>query len=547
MQLHYYYPLPSLKPATIETDICIYGGTSCGIVTAVQAARLGHRTAIFEFGKHLGGMTTSGLSATDIGNKHTIGGMAREFYTEVDNYYNSDGSWYFEPHIAMKVYRDWLDKYEIPVHLEHRLSHVTKLDKQITEIHFENGISCKAAVFIDASYEGDLLAAAGVSYRIGRESNETYDEHLNGIHFGSQHHNFLRYVDPYRKAGDPHSGMISGIQDIPAGEQGAADILIQAYNFRLCLTDIEQNRIPFPKPSSYDPENYELLRRYIDAGVFDIFNLAIAIPNGKADHNSFGAFNTDFIGANYDWPDGSYQDRDRIYRDHIDYMQGLFWFLTHDDRLPKRVRALASEWGLAADEFTETTNWPPQLYIREARRMISDYILTEHDAMGREYQSDSVCVASYKMDSHNCKRVIMHGRPVNEGNVEVSPLSPFPIPYRCIRPRREECTNLFAPTCPSSSHIALGSVRMEPVFMMLGQASSVAASLAIKENRGIVQDISYSSLEKLLKREGQILREPELSIEDYERDGKPFTFGVLPTHSVMVSRARPREIGKLGG
>lgn len=520
--LHYYYPVPKLSQrGEIITDICVYGATASGIVAAIQCARLGKRVALVEFGRYIGGMTTSGLSATDVGSKHVVGGLSLQFYRELGSHYGVEEQWCFEPGVASKVLKEWIQMYQIPVYAEHRLDRVEKVDRRITALYTENGGVFRADIFIDASYEGDLMAYAGISYKVGREDNTLYGEHFNGVHYGGPHHNFRRYVDPYKNEGDPSSGLLPGISNLLPGRQGDGDNLMQAYNFRLCITKDSSNRIPFPKPNEYNPERYELLRRYIDSGIFSIFYLTLPLPNKKFDHNNWGAVNTDNIGANYDWPDGDYEVRERIYQDHINYQKGLFWFLANDPRLPEKVRQITARWGLAADEFFDTGHWPPQLYIREARRMISDYVITEHNTFCRCSVDDPVGMASYTMDSHNCKRIVLAGRVVNEGNVEVLPLAPFAIPYRAIRPRRNECTNLLVSVCISASHIAYGSIRMEPVLMILGQSAGIAAALAIDEAGGVVQDISYISLEKKMRQEGQILEEPRIISEELETNGKP--------------------------
>ncbi|MCL2688301.1 MAG: FAD-dependent oxidoreductase [Chitinispirillia bacterium] len=503
----YYYTLNLKEPRksiVVQSDVCVYGATSSGVTAALQAASLGHKVAVVEFSRFVGGMTASGLGATDTGNRHVIGGLARQFYKDVGEHYGSAEQWFFEPHIALSVYNKWLEHKNISVFLEHRLAKVEKIGQKIVSFTTEDGIEFKAQIFIDATYEGDLMAKAGVSYAVGREDNDVYDEHYNGVQYGHPHHNFIRFVDPYKRPGDPKSGLLYGISDAKAGVHGQGDSLIQAYNFRMCLTRENANMIPFFEPHNYSPEKYELLLRYIKAGMFDIFDLNRPLPNGKTDHNNWGAFNTDHIGANYGWPTGDYETRERIYQDHISYQAGLFYFLAADKRLPERVRKFSSQWGLAADEFTQSSNWPPQLYVREGRRMISDYVITEHDTLGRYTLEDSVGMASYKMDSHNCKRVVKAGRVMNEGNVEVAPLDPIPIPYRSIRPKRSECTNLLVPVCVSASHIAYGSIRMEPVFMITGQSAGVAAHMALKGD-GAVQNISYSDFERKLRGEGQIL------------------------------------------
>ncbi|GGD89315.1 FAD-dependent oxidoreductase [Paenibacillus nasutitermitis] len=508
-QLFYYKPqIARENSLIIDTDLCIYGGTPAGIAAALQASRMGVKVVIAEFGRHIGGMTSSGLGRTDIGNKEAIGGIARQFYRALGQHYGSqepDGSaWAFEPHTAADIYHEWLNKAEVPVYLDQHLAHVEKTGERITQLKMQNGSIFRASIFIDATYEGDLLARAGVSYHVGRESNSVYRETLNGIHFGHPKHNFMAWVDPYRVEGKPGSGLLPGIMDVDPGLQGQGDRSVQAYNFRICLTKMPNNRIPYPAPPDYDPARFELLARYIRAGAWDVMHLNKEMPGGKSDLNNWGGFGTDHIGQNYDWPDGDYLTRERIFQDHVNYNQGLLYFLANDDSLPAVVREQMKEWGLPADEFQETGGWPHQLYVREARRMIADVVMTEQHCRRYQTVSDSVGLAAYTMDSHNCRRLVVEGRVINEGNVEVSPTGPYPISYRSIVPKGEECSNLIVPVCLSASHIAYGSIRMEPVFMILGQSASAAAALAL-EGGCAVQDIAYEELRKLLLRDGQVL------------------------------------------
>lgn len=504
----YYYQVPELPQLqTFNSDICIYGATVAGIFAAVQAANMNYTVNILVFNNQIGGMTTSGLGATDVGNKHVIGGLARKFYKEVGEWYGQDAEqWFFEPHVAHKILTKWLENKNISLFTNSRLKDVQKVDNRIISISIEKNMIFNASMFIDATYEGDLMAKSGVSYSIGREGNAIYDELYNGIQYSS-HHNFKMFVDPYQKPGNSSSGLLPYISTATIGVQGEADKLIQAYNFRLCLSSDPKNKIQFNKPKGYDPYNYEILYRYIQAGIFDLFGLTRILPNNKADHNNWGAINSDFIGGNYLWPDGDYKTREQIYQQHVNYQKGIFYFCANDTRLPSIIRNVANHWGLAADEFKDTDNWPFQLYIREARRMVSDYVLTEHDALGRTSPEDSIGLGSYRMDSHNCKRVVYAGRVINEGDIEVSPLSPFPIPYSIITPKRSQCCNLLVPVCVSASHVAYGAIRMEPVFMMIGQSAGIAACLALQKKIG-VQDISYSDLEKKLHDEKQITYEP---------------------------------------
>lgn len=503
----YYVPQPenkAAKQAPITVDICVYGGTSGGIMAAVQARRMGYSVVVLAFNKHLGGLSSGGLGATDIGNKNAIGGLAREFYRALGEYYGQEEAWTFEPKAASKVFDDYLTKHQVPVYYHQHLSQVTKDGSRITAIRMESGEEYHAKVFIDASYEGDLMAKAGVSYTVGRESNDTYDEVNNGIHYGP-YHNFRRFVDPYRTAGDPSSGLLPGVSDAPRGIPGQGDSSIQAFNFRLCLSYDDNNRKPFNCPANYDPERYTLLARYLATGIWDVMALSKPMPNGKTDTNNHGGFSTDHIGANHEWPEASYARREEIFQDHLSYTQGLLWFLSHDERVPDYVREDMKRFSLTQDEFVDYGGWSPDLYIREARRMVTDYVMTEHHCVGRDVAEDPVGLAAYTMDSHNCRRVVIGNRVVNEGDVQVGGFGPYPISFRAIVPRESECTNLIVPWCLSASHIAFGSIRMEPVFMVLGQSASTIAHFAIKDNAP-VQRVDYKTLRKQLIEDGQVLQ-----------------------------------------
>ncbi len=504
----YYKPsAPVQAPETIESDVFVYGATPTGIMAAIQLRRQGVRVEIAELGDRLGGLTASGLGATDIGHKLTFGGLTREFYRRVGSRYGEPESWTFEPHVAEAVFIEMLEEAGLSVRFRQPLATARKNDNVLTEIVMEDGTVYRARYFIDASYEGDLMAHAGVSSTIGRESNATYDELLNGIQFGHPHHNFRRFVDPYRVAGDPGSGLCYGIDPDSSGAQGEGDHRLQAYNFRLCLTQRDDNRLPFPCPPGYDPERYELLRRYLATGIWDVLHLSRKMPNDKTDTNNFGGFSTDHIGANYRWPEASYEEREQIFHDHWAYTAGLLYFLSHDKEVPVHVRDEMKTWGLTRDEFTATGGWSPALYIREARRMISDEVMTEHHVVGRLRVNDGVGFASYGMDSHHCRRVVRAGRVCNEGDVQLHGAAPYPISYRAIRPREAECANLLVPWCLSASHIAFGSIRMEPVGMVLGQSAAIAAALALKESAP-VQRVDIAALQATIGAAGQELTVP---------------------------------------
>jgi hypothetical protein len=509
-------------------DLVIYGGTSGGVAAAVQAARMGKSVILIEPGKHVGGLTSGGLGATDIGNKAAIGGISREFYRRIGQYYagpeawrqekreqyrstrqrgSEEEMWTFEPHVAEQVFRDMLAEAKVPVIYGARLDlkqGVKKESGRIASIRMEDGRTFAGQMFIDASYEGDVMAKAGVSYHVGREANSKYKETLNGVQPNRKYHQFHVPVDPYVVAGDPKSGLLPGVHGGDPGQQGEGDHRVQAYNFRMCLTDAKENQVPFPKPAGYDPLRYELALRTIEAGQWDGLGIMSMMPNRKTDTNNKGAFSSDNIGMNYDYPDGDYATRARIFQDHVTYQQGWCWFLANDPRVPEKIRELMNHWGLAKDEFTDHGNWPHQLYVREARRMIGDYVMTQHNCQGQEIAPDAVGLAAYTMDSHHVQRYVQDGKVTNEGDVQVGGFPPYPIAYRSIVPKAAECVNLLVPVCLSASHISYGSIRMEPVFMVLGQSAATAACQAIDQKAGI-QQVDMAKLKERLLADKQVL------------------------------------------
>ncbi|MFC4025061.1 FAD-dependent oxidoreductase [Oceanobacillus longus] len=523
--LYYYKKSKSNpNPFTVKKDLIVYGATPAGITAAIQAKKMGLEVAIAEFSNHIGGITANGLGATDLGAKEAIGGLSREFYQKMGSYYGKEEQWTFEPKAAKHVFTEWLKAYNIPVYYEQHLHKVFKKDTEIQSIVMENGNTFKGEFFIDASYEGDLMAKADITNIVGRESNKTYNETYNGVQFGYPHHKFETDIDPYVVPGREESGLLPGITDVLNEEEprGEGDKLIQAYNFRICLTKNVENQVPFPKPSNYNPERFELLLRYARAGIWDAMNLHTLLPNGKTDLNNYGAISTDNISMNYEWPEGSYAKREEIFQDHVNYNMGMLYFLANDRRVPMDIQKEVRSWGLAKDEFKETAHWPAQLYIRESRRMISDYVMTDNNCLGKTAIDDSIGLASYQMDSHHVRRVVVNGELVNEGDVEI-PISPYPISYRSVRPKSDECTNLLVPVCLSSSHIAYGSIRMEPVFMIIGQSVGLAASLAFK-NKSTVQDMDYNELKEELIKWNQLLHWDN-TIEDDPIERMKQTFG----------------------
>ncbi len=545
-----------LSAQSKKYDIVVYGGTSAGVAAAIQASRMGKSVVLIEPTNRVGGLTTGGLGQTDIGNKQAIGGISREFYENIKKYYDDpknwkwekrseyiDGGqtrteegessmWTFEPSAALKVYHDMLSNEKVKLVYEERLnraSGVNKVGGKIQTITMESGKKFVGKVFLDATYEGDLMAAAGVSYAVGRESNDEYGETLNGVQANNFNlsltklvsknafnHNFIQGVDPYIEKGNPESGLLPNVNEKP-GLEGAGDDKIQAYCFRMCLTDHPENRIPFKKPANYDEINYELLLRNYEARkgpIRDMYSygnsllpwINSSMPNRKTDTNNKFGFSTDYIGKNYDYPDASYAEREKIIEDHRNYQMGLMWTLANHPRIPKEVRDEASRWGTSKDEFERADGWQQQLYVREARRMISDYVMTQHNCEALKVAEDAIGLAAYGMDSHNVQRYVdANGYVQNEGNVEAHGFKPYPISYKSLVPKKEECENLIVPVCVSATHIAFGSIRMEPVFMVLGQSAATAASLAI-DTGASVQDVSYGSLKPVLLKDGQRLK-----------------------------------------
>jgi hypothetical protein len=515
------------QPAT--ADVIIYGGTSAAITAAVQVTRMGKTVIIVSPDVHLGGLSSGGLGFTDTGNKEVINGLSREFYHRVYLHYQEDSAWQwqkraeygnkgqgtaaidgnertmwiFEPHVAEQIFEAFVKENKIPVVRNewlNRKNGVVKKDGKIVSIKTLSGKIYTGKMFIDATYEGDLMAAAGVQYHIGREANSVYNEKWNGVQVGILHHghHFKTNISPYVVPGNPASGLLPLVSDKAPGNRGDGDQRVQAYCFRMCLSTNSGNQTPFPKPEGYDPSKYALLARVYNTGWHETFDKFDPIPNKKTDNNNHGPVSTDYIGMNYDYPDASYEHRNQIIKDHELYQKGLMYFLANDPQVPAAVRARMKTYGLAKDEFKDNGNWPHQLYIREARRMIGDYVMTEHEVMGDREVPEPIGMGSYTLDSHNAQRYIKaDGYVQNEGDISIDPKSPYQIAYRAIIPKKQECQNLLVPVCVSSSHIAYGSMRMEPVFMILGQGAATAAVQAIEAGTA-VQDVNYNTLKTRL-------------------------------------------------
>jgi hypothetical protein len=524
-------PQSSTTAGDTVYDVVIYGCTSAGVAAAIQTRRMGKEPVIVCPETHLGGLTAGGLGWTDSGLKEAIGGLAREFYQRVKAHYDrpeawiyqrpeeyeryvpdADAMWVFEPSVAERVFEQMVDEAGILVFRSSwldRADGVSKDGAKILSFKTLNGETYRGHMYIDASYEGDLMAAAGVSYVVGREGNDTYGETLNGVQKQwAVFHQFDYPVSAYVVAGDPTSGLLPRVHDGDPGEDGHGDHRVQAYNFRMCLTTVPENRVPFPRPNDYDPLEYELLARYLDRGWRGVFNKFDPAPNHKTDTNNHGAFSTDNIGANYEYPDASYERRREIIAEHESYQKGLMWFLANDPRVPPDVRAAMSQWGLARDEFTDNGHWPHQIYVRESRRMTSDFVMTERHLRRLDPTPRVVGLGSYNMDSHNVQRYVdVDGNVRNEGDIQVYPGGPYPISYLALVPKVSQATNLLVPVTLSASHIAYGSIRMEPVFMILGQSAATAAVLAIEDGVS-VQQVSYIRLRERLLHDGQVLALP---------------------------------------
>lgn len=521
---------PEEQANTREVDICVYGGTAAGVMAAYAAKKMGKTVLLIEPGKYLGGMTTGGLGWTDFGNKQAVTGLALDFYRRVGKYYGKSEQWSFEPSVATQALQQYVDEAALDILFQKRITGAVTEDKNITAITLEDReepnaqheFTVKAKVFLDCTYEGDLMAKAGVSYFIGREASDVYGESLNGVQLYPEQlpddidpikvdyfsrvpvnrHQFPDGVDPYVEKGKPESGLLWGISSEPIAPNGSGDKKIQAYNFRVCLATDTANQVPITRPENYDSTMYELLIRLIEkqksTDINDYLLPRWTMPKGDMDVNNKGGFSTDMIGMNYEYPEGDYKTRAEIWKAHEDYTKGFLYFLGHDERVPEELRKQMLALGYCKDEFTDNEHFPHQLYVREARRLAGEYVMTQHNVTGKELVEDGVGMAAYGMDSHHVQRVVVNGGVKNEGDIQVHGFPPYPVSYRSITPKREECENLLVPVCLSASHIAYGSIRMEPVFMVLAQSAAVAASLVIDQETP-VQRVDISEVQQKLQ------------------------------------------------
>lgn len=518
---------PAVRAQDRIVDVCIYGGTSAGVMAAYTAKMSGKSVLLIEPGKHLGGLTAGGLGYTDIGNKYAVMGLARDYYRRIGAHYGKFEQWIFEPHVAEDLFNEYIRRAFIEVLYEQRLLDVTVEKGAITSIGLEPAQgtgtkrSVKARMFIDCTYEGDLMARAKVSYVVGRESNKDHHETYNGYQVMTGHQ-FPDGIDPYRIKGQRESGLLWGISPASPREAGSGDKMVQAYNFRICLSDDPANMIPITRPDNYDSTRYELLVRLMEKEPDRPFNRILKpdmMPNRKTDINNNGPISTDMIGMNYDYPEASYEERAKIIRMHEDYTKGLLYFIATSKSLPAHLGKEMRKWGYPKDEYKDNGHWSHQPYIRESRRMVGAYVMTQANCEGKEVVKDGVGMAAYTMDSHNTQRLVINGMVKNEGDVQVGGFPPYPISYRSLVPKRTECTNLLVPVCLSATHIAYGSIRMEPVFMVLAQSSAVAACMAI-DKRIAIQDVNVTLLQQRLKNDPLADKStPEILVDNDDASG----------------------------
>jgi hypothetical protein len=508
-------PLHAADPAP-AADLVVYGGTSSGVMTAYSAAREGLRVVLLEPGVHLGGMVTGGLSATDLGHYTIIGGYARDFYMKAAAHYgvhdlDRPENWRSEPHVDEEIFRTMLKDAGVDVYFHERLREQGGIERQsrhLVSVTTEDGKHWPAKIFADCSYEGDLMAQAKVSYTWGREASSEYGEDLAGVRGNTPKHQFLWPLSAY----DEHHHLLPEIDPGPLAPPGSGDKKVQAYNFRLILTNDPADRLPFPRPQGYHRSRFALLERYLNEfqqhmgrvpGFRDITN-PVMIPDRKADFNNNGPVSTDYIGHSWKYPEATYAEKAALWQEHLLYTQSFFYFISQDAQVPASLRAEVNQWGLPKDEFADTDHWPNQLYIREGRRLVGEYVMRQSDLQTERTKPDSIGMGSYNSDSHNIQRVAMpDGSVQNEGDVQV-PVEPYEIAYRSILPKRSESENLLVPVCLSASHAAYSSVRMEPQYMIIGQAAGVAAALAIHNNRE-VHDVGIPELQQKLREHGAIL------------------------------------------
>jgi len=516
-----------------DYDLIVYGATPSGIMAATAAKKEGVSVLIVEPGKYLGGMVAGGLGRTDVAGREFVGGLTKKYFDEVASYTKSEKQtpgrpWDLESHIAEKVFKDWIQKAETDVVFGRRLVRVVKDGNVIRELVFSNGKRYSAKIFIDASYEGDLMALAGVSYTCGRECTDEYNEPAAGVHFNNTvkytkaeytepcicvdgksnvhylHNSNLDDVSPF----DPDNKICHGIVQSNDVEEGSGDNLTQAYTYRVTATRRADIKVPWTKPEKYQVEKYQLLLKYIQARPGICFSKLVhigRIPNGKFDINSNGPFSTDYVSGNFAYTEGNNSVREVIRKDHENYVKGFFWFLANDRNVPEKLRNEVRRWGLCKDEYIDNGHWPYQLYVREARRMKGSFVMTQKDITTDINKPDAIAMGSFSADSHPVRRLLTAQNHIREEGHLLLPVKPYQIPFRSIIPLEKECNNLLVPVCLSASHVACCSIRMEPVYMIMGHSAGVAAALAVKSKNHSLFSINYQELREILIAQGQVL------------------------------------------
>ena len=509
--------------ATNQADVIVYGSTPSGFCAAIAAAREGASVILLEPTYHVGSVNTGGLSHSDSNQtvRSTVMGLFDEWHTRIEKDYTSRGVklpykvsvknqavWTYEPHVAARVTRQMLDEAKVEVLTKRFLQSATKVGTRITSLITSNG-KFTAKVFIDATYEGDLMAAADVNWTIGREDRAEYGESLAG----------KRYPKPRMKIDgfDADGKILSLITATDAGPEEEGDSNVMVYSFRLCLTEDPKNRAPFPKPSNYDPARFEIMRRFAKSGGrlgWDLYPL----PGGKFDGNNSigGQFSLGLVGACNGWSESDEAGRAAIWETHKQYTLEFYHFLTTDPAVPQGTRRKYAKLGLCKDEFPDYGHFSPALYVREGRRMRGMYVVSQKDILEEPEKEDPIVISSFPIDSHDCQRVALKdGGVINEGTIFPVRMQgkghgyPYQIPYRAILPKPDECTNLLVPVALSCTHVGISSIRVEPTWMILGQSAGIAAALSADKDTS-VQDLPYPQLRDRLLAQGQVLDLPVL-------------------------------------
>jgi hypothetical protein len=549
-----WFGLESYAEATTEADVIVYGATPGGFCAAIAASREGATVILLEPTDHVGGVNTGGLCFSDSNQtvRGTLQGLFEEWHIRIEADYRERGvslpyevkikdhsEWTYEPHVAMRVTQAMLSEAGVKVITRARIRSVSKQGTRIGKLVTSGG-DFEARVFIDGTYEGDLMAASGVNWTIGREGRDEFGESYAG--------------KQYPKPKIDVSGLDNEGQLLPlitakdAGHDEAGDKNVMVYSFRLCVTKDPSNRVPFPEPDHYDPARFEVVRRYMSQEkrpgiLWDLYKL----PGNKFDANNGIAkqFSMGLVGAGNEWCEADETGRARIWEAHKQYTLEMYRFLTTDPAVPERLRLEMKEYGLCRDEFRETGHWSPQLYVREGRRMIGEYVLSQKDIIEDPKKADPIAVSSFPIDSHDCQRIGTVTAVVNEGTIRPVRMAgrkhgyPYHIPYRAITPKSFECDNLLVPVALSCTHVGISSIRVEPTWMVIGQSAGIAAAICAKQNTA-VQHLPYTALRERLLSQKQVLDLPVLADPSVPSGLKPASNGTLKNATVnMDSKTLP--------